>query len=219
MSRDKKQHRKRGLRTTVVGTHVRLPGGVDVKLTSPPPAPFNESGHVRAGVEVTRETATTFLEWLYRQDAQYVAYILVTIADHVAAMARIERDGRSADVIPGSPAALVAGRLLAGAARGDLDMCVHVRQRAPDTAVWQAYRPGKLRCWDCAHAVDLEIRGTPEDRRCDHCGHVGSVVFSAGAVVGPRSYRGVIVPAVALYGLCRLCHGASAPPGSVADPV
>jgi len=220
-----RSRRRPAPRHSVTGTHVRLPGGVDVKLTSPPPAPFSESGRVRGEVAVSSEAAAGFLQWVYRQDPRYTAYILTTIFDHVAATARLDEvaglEGTgwsAAEIMPDSPTDMIMRRLDELRDGDGLALCVHVRQQAPAAAVWQAYRPGKLRCWDCAHDVDLEIRGTAEDRRCDHCGFIGHGVFSGGAVVAPRAYRGVIVPVGALFGLCRRCRDASRRPPMTGGP-
>lgn len=70
---------------------------------------------------------------------------------------------------PGPVFAAIIGRFRARAIAGQLTLCPHLSYTAPEPAYWLAWAPGRIRCTECAHATHKRIRGTIEDRRCDHC--------------------------------------------------
>jgi hypothetical protein len=112
-------------------------------------------------------------------------------------------------VVPSGPNRVILERLETGLTTGATTLCPHASTRAPAPLFWLAWRPGRVRCAECARAVLLATRGTAEDRRCDHCRRVRGSVISVStqlpAIIWPRQLR-VLGPIAATFGLCRRCR-------------
>lgn len=121
--------------------------------------------------------------------------------------------GSTLHTVPGPITRSILGRLQQRGRTGQLTLCAHLSYDAPALAFWLAWAPGRLRCVDCASAVAKRIRGTREDRRCDHCkrytpkihaasGHLPSVVVDLGGMTPAKA----VPPITMLYGLCPTCQ-------------
>jgi hypothetical protein len=113
---------------------------------------------------------------------------------------------------PGPIAASLIHRLRTRALAGQLTLCAHLSYTAPEPAFWPAWAPGRLRCATCAQAAHKRIRGTREDRRCDHCRRVvprihADAVQLAAVVVDLPSPK-CIPPVTVMFGLCPHCQQA-----------
>jgi hypothetical protein len=104
------------------------------------------------------------------------------------------------------------GRLRPRAITGQLTLCPHLSYDAPQPALWCAWAPGRLRCTPCAHTTQKRIKGTVEDRRCDHCRRTGPTIHPDMAqlpaiVVDLPPWSAKCVPPVTLmFGLCPRCQ-------------
>jgi len=116
--------------------------------------------------------------------------------------------------IPGPIMATLIRRLQQRAISRQLTLCPHLSYTAPEPSFWCAWAPGRLRCAPCAEAAHKRIRGTTEDRRCDHCRHVVSTIHPDMAqlpaiVVDLPTWPAKCVPPVTLmFGLCPACQQA-----------
>ena len=116
--------------------------------------------------------------------------------------------------MPGPVFAAMIGRLRQRAISGQLTLCPHLSYTAPSPAAWCAWAPGRLRCSACAQATHARIRGTTEDRRCDHCRRVVPTIHADMAqlpaiVVDLPPWPAECVPPVTLmFGLCPACQSA-----------
>jgi hypothetical protein len=116
--------------------------------------------------------------------------------------------------LPGPILSAIIGRLRTRALAGQLTLCPHLSYDAPQPAAWCAWAPGRLRCTACAHTTQKRIRGTVEDRRCDHCRKTGPTIHPDMAqlpaiVVDLPPWPAKCVPPVTLmFGLCPACQQA-----------
>ena len=114
--------------------------------------------------------------------------------------------------IPGPILRRLIDRLRHRAMAGQLTLCPHLSYTAPAPAIWCAWAPGRLRCASCAHTAQPRIRGTAEDRRCDHCRRVVPTIHADMAqlpaiVVDLPPWPARCVPPVTLmFGLCPSCQ-------------
>lgn len=113
------------------------------------------------------------------------------------------------------PGTIIKALIISMQARGitgQLTLCPHLSYGAPEPAFWCAWAPGRLRCAWCAQSTATRIRGTREDRRCDHCRKTGRVIHSDMAQLPPvvvdlPPYPPKCVPPVTLmFGLCPACQ-------------
>lgn len=117
-------------------------------------------------------------------------------------------------VPPGPVLAALIGRLQARALAGQLTLCPHLSYTAPGPAIWCAWAPGRLRCTACTHTAHKRIKGTAEDRTCDHCRRLGRVIhpnmaqLPAVVVDLPPLVPGCVPPVTVLFGLCPACQQA-----------
>jgi hypothetical protein len=101
---------------------------------------------------------------------------------------------------------------------GQLTLCPHLSYTAPEPAFWCAWAPGRLRCAGCAHATQIRIRGTTEDRRCDNCRtivptiHADLVQLPAVVIDLPPWPAGCVPPVTLMFGLCPACQQADNQP-------
>jgi hypothetical protein len=115
---------------------------------------------------------------------------------------------------PGPVFAAIIGRLRARALTGQLTLCPHLSWTAPEPAYWCAWAPGRLRCGGCACTTQKRIRGTIEDRRCDHCRktrptiHPDMCQLPAVVVDFSPSPARCIPPVTLMFGLCPPCQQA-----------
>lgn len=116
--------------------------------------------------------------------------------------------------VPTGPAAAVHTRFLTRCATGRLTSCPHLTG-SPQPAWWAAWRPSRVHCHACIEQVSRQVRGTREDRRCDHCRKVRSTI-----VPGAAQFPALVVdlpglpplatgPVTVVYGLCAPCRDAS----------
>lgn len=115
-------------------------------------------------------------------------------------------------VEPGPVFKVIIRRLQERAVAGQLTLCPHLSYTAPAPAFWCAWAPGRLRCAACAHTSNVRIRGTREDRRCDHCRRVGDTIHAdmaqlpAIVVDLPPWQPGCVPPVTLMFGLCPDCQ-------------
>ena len=114
--------------------------------------------------------------------------------------------------IPGPIFAALIHRLQHRANTCQVTLCPHFSYTAPAPSFWCAWAPGRLRCAGCAQATHQRIRGTAEDRRCDHCRRVVPTIHPDMAqlpaiVVDLPPWPAACVPPVTLmFGLCPTCQ-------------
>jgi hypothetical protein len=121
---------------------------------------------------------------------------------------------------PGPVTATIIDRLRARGLAGQLTLCEHLSYTAPAVAVWLAYAPGRLRCLPCTGRVAVRVKGTREDRRCDHCRAVVNAVHSTATLLppvvldlAPLAVAPTCTPPILVqYGLCPSCRAADAQP-------
>ncbi|MGS2640251.1 hypothetical protein [Streptosporangium sp. G12] len=116
--------------------------------------------------------------------------------------------------LPGPVSTTILDRLNTLARQGALTLCSHLSTSAPQPAFWAPWAPGKIRCPPCAERAYRRIKGTREDKRCDHCRRacvkITSLVVQLPAIlvnVAPLPAF-VIPPVQASYGLCSGCRRA-----------
>jgi hypothetical protein len=115
---------------------------------------------------------------------------------------------------PGPVFTAIISRLRTRALTGQLTLCPHLSYTAPAPAYWCAWAPGRLRCAGCACQSQKRIRGTVEDRRCDHCRRTGRTIHPdmcqlPAVVVDFSPDPAKCVPPVTLmFGLCPPCQQA-----------
>jgi hypothetical protein len=78
-------------------------------------------------------------------------------------------------------------------------VCRHLAGRGPGVSWSFAWRPGKLFCMRCAVDVLRDVRGTVEDRTCDHCRRVVPHLTAGMTAAGPF---------VIIFGVCGSCLAA-----------
>jgi hypothetical protein len=129
----------------------------------------------------------------------------------MAAIARIEGTP-VLNVEPGTVMRTLITRMQARGLAGQLTLCPHLTYTSPAPAYWCAWAPGRLRCAPCAAAANNRIRGTREDRRCDHCRTVAAsihpdMVQLPPVVVDLPPYPPKCVPPITMqFGLCPPCQ-------------
>lgn len=129
----------------------------------------------------------------------------------MATVAKLD-GGQVRHVTPGPVFQVLIDRMRQRALTGQLTLCPHLSYTSPSPAFWCAWAPGRLRCPACAHAVQKRIRGTREDRRCDHCRAVGPTIHPDMAqlpaiVIDLPPWRpGCVPPVTLLFGLCPACQ-------------
>ena len=117
-------------------------------------------------------------------------------------------------VVPGPIFRALIHRMQDRGLTGQLTLCPHLSYTAPSPAFWCAWAPGRLRCAACAHATQQRIRGTREDRRCDHCRaivpkiHADMAQLPAIVVDLPPWPAGCVPPVTLMFGLCPACQAA-----------
>jgi hypothetical protein len=113
---------------------------------------------------------------------------------------------------PGPVIKTLIARMQTRGRTGQLTLCPHLTYTSPAPAFWCAWAPGRLRCPACAQAANTRIRGTAEDRRCDHCRHVVPTIHPDMAhlppvVVDLEPYPARCIPPITLqFGLCPACQ-------------
>jgi hypothetical protein len=116
--------------------------------------------------------------------------------------------------IPGPIMAALIRRLQQRAITAQLTLCPHLSYDAPEPSFWCAWAPGRLRCSACAQATHDRIRGTVEDRRCDHCRktvpriHTDMCQLPAIVVDLPPWPAKCVPPVTLMFGLCPTCQAA-----------
>jgi hypothetical protein len=122
--------------------------------------------------------------------------------------------------VPGPVMAALIRRLQQRALAGQLTLCPHLSYTAPEPSFWCAWAPGRLRCPACAQATHDRIRGTLEDRRCDHCRttvpriHPDMAQLPAIVVDLPPWPARCVPPVTLMFGLCPACQLADAMPAA-----
>jgi hypothetical protein len=113
---------------------------------------------------------------------------------------------------PGPVMKSLIARMHARGIAGQLTLCPHLSYTAPAPAFWCAWAPGRLRCAQCAHAANIRIRGTAEDRRCDRCRKVGRKIHPDMAQLPPVVVDmppwppKCVPPVTVMFGLCPRCQ-------------
>jgi hypothetical protein len=116
--------------------------------------------------------------------------------------------------IPGPIMAALIRRLQQRATTAQLTLCPHLSWTAPEPSFWCAWAPGRLRCAACAQDTHDRIRGTAEDRRCDHCRrtvpsiHPDMCQLPAIVVDLPPGPAKCVPPVTLMFGLCPRCQQA-----------
>lgn len=182
---------------------LKLPGGGTVNVpdrTSPGGAAL---ARIQAGIGRPGDMEHA-REWLATTDPRYWAHM-----SRVAAAPQVIGDvvADSTVVTPVDAAKKIQARFYEMVVSGEVGMCVHVRQLAPQLAIWAPWAPGKIRCEACFGEVGGRIAGTIEDRRCDACGYIPKHVIQLTKMIPPAEYRQVIVPILITFGLCQKCAG------------
>lgn len=112
---------------------------------------------------------------------------------------------------PGPVSAALISRMHQRGVTAQLTLCPHLSYDAPQPAFWCAWAPGRLRCTDCAHKANARVRGTPEDRRCDHCRKIGRTIHADMAQLPPvvvdlPGGAKCLPPITVMFGLCPDCQ-------------
>lgn len=113
---------------------------------------------------------------------------------------------------PGRIFRAMISRMRQRAITGQATLCPHLSWTAPQPAFWCAWAPGRIRCAACAHQANLRVRGTLEDRRCDHCRTTGPAIhpdmaqLPAVVVDLPPFPAGCVPPVTLMFGLCPACQ-------------
>jgi hypothetical protein len=121
-------------------------------------------------------------------------------------------------VTPGPVLQTLITSMQARGMTGQLTLCPHLSYTAPEPAAWCAWAPGRLRCPPCAAATANRIRGTREDRRCDHCRKIVPVIHQGMAQLPPvvvdlPPWPAKCVPPISMmFGLCPACQAADHAP-------
>jgi hypothetical protein len=116
--------------------------------------------------------------------------------------------------VPGPVYAALVSRMRQRGMAGQLTLCPHLSYTAPEPAFWVAWAPGRLRCPACAQTAHKRIRGTIEDRRCDHCHtvvpriHPDMVQLPAVVVDFMPGPAKCVPPVTLMFGLCPACQKA-----------
>ncbi len=115
-------------------------------------------------------------------------------------------------VIPGPVMQALIHRMRTRATGGQLTLCPHLSYTSPEPAFWCAWAPGRVRCTSCAHAASMRIKGTREDRVCDHCRATVPKIHADMAMLPPvvvdlPPWPPRCIPPIALMaGLCPACQ-------------
>lgn len=130
----------------------------------------------------------------------------------LGAIAASDNGSRYRRGTPGPVMTAVVRKLTGRASSGRLTLCGHLSWAAPQPAFWTAWAPGRLRCAYCTETVQHRIRGTREDRRCDHCRAVTRRIHpdrvQLPAIVLDEAEPRCLPPVIAIFGLCPDCHRA-----------
>src|SRR5262249_36861308 len=107
-------------------------------------------------------------------------------------------------------------RFTSRATNGQITWCPHLSELSPVPVFWLAWAPGRIRCVECAGAASRRIKGTAEDRRCDHCRCGGRVIHPEGmqlpaVVVDLPGLLAASGPVTIMFGLCPRCHAQAMP--------
>jgi hypothetical protein len=141
-------------------------------------------------------------------------------SDHAAAImtTRASHDGTPIrNVRPGPVTRSLITAMNNAASAGKLTLCPHLSPTAPAPAWWCAWAPGRLRCDHCTTAASLRIKGTREDRRCDHCRKIVATIHADMAALPaividlPPWPPACIPPVTMVYGLCPACQETDTP--------
>jgi hypothetical protein len=138
-------------------------------------------------------------------------------SSHAAAIMNTIADGDVRHVKPGPVTAALIIAMNDKAAAGKLTLCSHLSPTAPQPAWWCAWAPGRLRCAHCAQTASHRIKGTREDRRCDHCRTIVTLIHADMAQLPPLVIDqppwppACIPPVTMVYGLCAACQETDAP--------
>lgn len=117
--------------------------------------------------------------------------------------------------MPGPVLQALIIRMQTRALAGQLTLCPHLSCTAPEPAVWTVWAPGRIRCPQCADVTAKRIRGTREDRRCDHCRKIVPVIHQCMAQLPPVVVDlppcppKCVPPISVMFGLCPACHAAN----------
>lgn len=116
---------------------------------------------------------------------------------------------------PGPVRLAIVARLVARLLLGQITLCPHLSLKSPTPAQWLAWAPGRLRCRECSYAAARRIKGTPEDRRCDHCRRVHDEINVCAALLPPRVAElpggsQCLPPVQVQFGLCESCFALDA---------
>jgi len=132
---------------------------------------------------------------------------------HATMTAVAARDGTPVrHAIPGPVMQALIARMQDRGRAGQLTLCPHLSYASPAPAVWCAWAPGRVRCASCAAAASVRIRGTREDRTCDHCRktvpkiHADMVQLPPVVVDLPPWPPRCIPPIALMAGLCPACQ-------------
>jgi hypothetical protein len=208
-NRRKRSAENRARATNYFTGSVKLPNGRTVALSAPEPRVMDIVERMSVGIEPTAEEFRLCVEWLSRQPLEYQRYAvgLMRSQAHMA-LGRLDMEESLPDADPRSVFTDdigVLGRLRERVESETLDMCRHVRALAPAPAVWLPWVPDKVRCQDCVAEIFAGMQGTKEDRRCDECGIVRTGLDQKIVHIQGSNIRGVIVPLIVCFGMCRVC--------------
>jgi hypothetical protein len=139
--------------------------------------------------------------------ASHAFSIFTTVADHEGYPVTYD--------YPGPVTSSIVRRLEYRLLAGQVTLCPHLSWTAPGPAYWAPWAPGRFRCPHCGQAAVRRVKGTAEDRRCDHCHKVNPSIYSGGvqlaAIVIDLPDGPLCVPPVTIfYGLCHACHDLNA---------
>jgi hypothetical protein len=138
---------------------------------------------------------------------------------HAEAVMRAQAARNGASMIHARPGPITCGivdrmqnRMLDNALDRRPTLCEHLSYQTPAVAFWPAWAPGKIRCPVCTDRAHRRIRGTREDKRCDHCKrittriHPDAAQLPAVVVNLPPFAPSAIPPIIVQYGLCPSCQ-------------
>jgi hypothetical protein len=116
----------------------------------------------------------------------------------------------------------IVSRFTGRAASGQLTLCPHLSGSAPVPVFWLAWAPGRIRCSPCMGSAGRRIKGTAEDRRCDHCRRKARAIHCGGMqlpaiVVNLPGLLAASGPVTVMFGLCPACRVRAMPPEAHAD--
>lgn len=116
--------------------------------------------------------------------------------------------------VPTGARAAILNRLSQMSFSGQVTGCPHLRPTSPQPQFWAAWKPGRIRCAGCLGLAAVAIKGTAEDRRCDHCQRIVPTIYSCQMLLPGYVLPDLLLssgPTLITFGLCPPCVDSSTP--------